>query len=281
MTVSADEGLRAGTTYEASGHPPGDARRRVAAGNASQFSDGAGACVVMNEKVARAEGLKPLGASSASRWPAASPTRWASARSIRRAQGAAAPGPDGGDIDLWELNEAFAVQVLYCATSWASPTGSTSTAAPSPSATLRRQRPAPHRPCAHRGQAAWRQACLVTMHRRRSPGVFERIGGGGRSPAGLSKGCLTGQPERRSHGAAAMTAPDRRISCSVDWLNGPRCSSARFADTATAGDLRRRARHVRNAADKWSRRTPPRRYRGARFDGEHRSSRATVAADAR
>jgi acetyl-CoA C-acetyltransferase len=82
VTISRDEGLREGTTYDSIKDirtaVPGGV---VTAGNASQFSDGAGACVVVDEQYAQRKGLAPLGTSSASRWPAASPTRWASARS--------------------------------------------------------------------------------------------------------------------------------------------------------------------------------------------------------
>ncbi len=58
----ADEGIRAGTTYEGvKDIKPAIRAACIAAGNASQFSDGAGACVVMNEKLAEQRGLKPLG----------------------------------------------------------------------------------------------------------------------------------------------------------------------------------------------------------------------------
>ena len=84
VTVSADEGLRPGTTYEGIKDirtaVPGGV---ITAGNASQFSDGAGACAVVSETYAQQKGLKHSAASSASRSPAASPTRWASARCSR------------------------------------------------------------------------------------------------------------------------------------------------------------------------------------------------------
>jgi acetyl-CoA C-acetyltransferase len=82
VTVENDEGIRAGTTKEGiSGIRPAIPGGVISAGNASQFSDGGGACVLMNETLAEKRGLKPLGRSSASRWPAASPMKWASARS--------------------------------------------------------------------------------------------------------------------------------------------------------------------------------------------------------
>ena len=85
MTIAADEGIRADTTYE------GVAKIRralpggvIAAGNASQFSDGASVCVVMDAQAGRAARPASRSASSAaSRWRAASPTRWASARCSR------------------------------------------------------------------------------------------------------------------------------------------------------------------------------------------------------
>jgi acetyl-CoA C-acetyltransferase len=62
VTVSVDEGLREGTTKEGiSGIKPAIPGGVISAGNASQFSDGAGACVVMNEDLAAKKGLKPLG----------------------------------------------------------------------------------------------------------------------------------------------------------------------------------------------------------------------------
>src|SRR5205085_8589919 len=62
VTVSADEGLRPGTTYEAvAGIRPALPGGVIAAGNASQFSDGAGACVVVSEAFAQKNNLKPLG----------------------------------------------------------------------------------------------------------------------------------------------------------------------------------------------------------------------------
>ena len=89
--------------------------KSITAGNASQLSDGASACVRDG-----AQGW-PSGAacsrsasSAASRSPAASRTRWASARSSPCRACCSAHGLTVDDIDLWELNEAFAVQVIYC-----------------------------------------------------------------------------------------------------------------------------------------------------------------------
>ena len=116
VTVSADEGLRPGTTYEAvAGIKPALPGGVIAAGNASQFSDGAGACIVMNEKVAEQKGLKPLGRFLGFAVAGCEPDEmgigpvFAVPKVLKRL------GLKMDDIDLWELNEAFAVQVLYCA----------------------------------------------------------------------------------------------------------------------------------------------------------------------
>ena len=115
VTVSDDEGIRAGTTYEGikdlrSALPGGV----VSAGNASQLSDGAGAVVVMHEKIAEQKGLKPLGRFLGFAVAGCEPDEmgigpvYAVPKVLKRL------GLTVADIDLWELNEAFAVQVLYC-----------------------------------------------------------------------------------------------------------------------------------------------------------------------
>ena len=115
VTVSADEGLREGTTVESvSGIKPAIPGGVIAAGNASQFSDGAGACVVMSEELASKRGLKPLGRFLGFAVAGCEPDEmgigpvFAVAKVLKRL------GLTVNDIDLWELNEAFAVQVLYC-----------------------------------------------------------------------------------------------------------------------------------------------------------------------
>ena len=116
VTVSVDEGLREGTTYETIKDirtaVPGGV---VTAGNASQFSDGAGACVVVSERYAQAKGLAPLGRFLGFAVSGCEPDEmcigpvFAVPKLLKRL------GMKVEDIDLWELNEAFAVQVLYCA----------------------------------------------------------------------------------------------------------------------------------------------------------------------
>ena len=116
VTVSADEGLREGTTYESiQGIRTAVPGGVVTAGNASQFSDGAGACVVMDEALASKKGLKPLGRFLGFAVAGCEPDEmgigpvFAVPKVLKRL------GLSVQDIDLWELNEAFAVQVLYCA----------------------------------------------------------------------------------------------------------------------------------------------------------------------
>ncbi len=115
VTLDDDEGRRPDTTIEGvskirSAVPGGV----VTAGNASQYSDGAGACVVMDAKLAEQRGLKPLGYFRAFAVAGCEPDEmgigpvFAIPKLLQRA------GLKIDDIDLWELNEAFAVQVLYC-----------------------------------------------------------------------------------------------------------------------------------------------------------------------
>jgi acetyl-CoA C-acetyltransferase len=115
VTLSADEGIRADTTYEAVAKIkpvfPGGV---IAAGNASQFSDGASACVVMDGKLAEKRGLQPLGIFRGFAVAGCEPDEmgigpvFAVPRLLERA------GVKMSDVGLWELNEAFAVQVIYC-----------------------------------------------------------------------------------------------------------------------------------------------------------------------
>jgi len=116
VTVSADEGLRPGTTYEVvAGIKPAMPGGVVAAGNASQFSDGAGAVVVMNETLAEKRGLKPLGRFLGFAVAGCEPDEMGIGPVFAVPKVLKKLGLTVNDIDLWELNEAFAVQVLYCA----------------------------------------------------------------------------------------------------------------------------------------------------------------------
>ena len=115
VTVSVDEGLREGTTVESiAGIKPAVPGGVIAAGNASQFSDGAGACVVTSEEYAARHNLKPIGRFLGFAVAGCEPDEmgigpvYAIPKVLKRL------GLTVADIDLWELNEAFAVQVLYC-----------------------------------------------------------------------------------------------------------------------------------------------------------------------
>jgi acetyl-CoA C-acetyltransferase len=116
VAVSRDEGIREGTTKEGiSGIKPAMPGGVIAAGNASQFSDGGGAVVVMHEKVAELKGLKPLGRYLGFAVAGCEPDEMGIGPVFAIPKVLAKLGLKVGDIDLWELNEAFAVQVLYCA----------------------------------------------------------------------------------------------------------------------------------------------------------------------
>ncbi len=115
ICIEHDEGIRADTTLEGvskirSALPGGV----ITAGNASQFSDGASAVVVMNSTLAEKRGLQPLGIFKGFAVAGCEPDEmgigpiYAIPRLLER------NGLKVSDIDLWELNEAFAVQVIYC-----------------------------------------------------------------------------------------------------------------------------------------------------------------------
>jgi acetyl-CoA C-acetyltransferase len=116
VTIAADEGIRADTTLEGvskirSALPGGV----ITAGNASQFSDGASVAIVMSAQTAQAKGLQPLGIFRGFAVAGCEPDEmgigpvFAVPKLLKKA------GLSVADIGLWELNEAFSVQVLYCA----------------------------------------------------------------------------------------------------------------------------------------------------------------------
>jgi acetyl-CoA C-acetyltransferase len=116
VTISADEGLRPGTAYEnIQGIRTAVPGGVVTAGNASQFSDGAGACVVVSETYAEQKGLKPLGRFLGFAVAGCEPDEMGIGPVFAVPKVLARLGLKVEDIDLWELNEAFAVQVLYSA----------------------------------------------------------------------------------------------------------------------------------------------------------------------
>ena len=115
VTASEDEGIRPDTTYEGvSQIKPAIEGGVIAAGNASQFSDGASAQVLMSDRVAASKGLKLLGIFRGFAVAGCEPDEmgigpvFAIPKLLKKA------GKKIEDIGLWELNEAFAVQVIYC-----------------------------------------------------------------------------------------------------------------------------------------------------------------------
>ena len=115
VTVSQDEGTREGTTKEGiAGIKPALPGGLIAAGNASQFSDGAGACVVTSEAYASRHNLQPIGRFLGFAVAGCEPDEMGIGPVYAVPKALARLGLKVEDIDLWELNEAFAVQVIYC-----------------------------------------------------------------------------------------------------------------------------------------------------------------------
>ncbi|KAB0587878.1 acetyl-CoA C-acyltransferase [Comamonas kerstersii] len=115
VTVSKDEGTREGTTKEGiSGLRSALPGGLITAGNASQFSDGAGACVLVHENYAARHGLKPLGRFLGFAVAGCEPDEMGIGPVFAVPKVLKKLGLTVDDIDLWELNEAFAVQVIYC-----------------------------------------------------------------------------------------------------------------------------------------------------------------------
>jgi acetyl-CoA C-acetyltransferase len=115
VTLTADEGIRPDTTYE------GVAKIRaalpggvIAAGNASQFSDGASVCIVMDAKRAEKKGLEALGIFRGFQVAGCEPDEMGIGPVFAVPKLLSKAGLRVEDIGLWELNEAFAVQVIYC-----------------------------------------------------------------------------------------------------------------------------------------------------------------------
>ena len=115
VIAAEDEGIRADTTYEGvSQIKPAIEGGCIAAGNASQFSDGASACVVMSAKEAARRGLTPLGIFRGFAAAGCDPKEMGIGPVFAVPKLLQQAGKSVSNIDLWELNEAFAVQVLYC-----------------------------------------------------------------------------------------------------------------------------------------------------------------------
>jgi acetyl-CoA C-acetyltransferase len=114
VTVSADEGVRASTLEGVQGLKTVVEGGTITAGNASQLSDGASAQVVMEAKLAEQLGLEPLGAYRGIAVAGCEPDEMGIGPVFAVPKLLKQHGLSVDDIGLWELNEAFAVQVLYC-----------------------------------------------------------------------------------------------------------------------------------------------------------------------
>ena len=115
VTVSQDEGIRPDTTLEGVAKiKPAIEGGVIAAGNASQFSDGASVAIVMSDKAAATRGLKPLGIFRGFAVAGCEPNEMGIGPVFAVPKLLKQTGTKIDDIDLWELNEAFAVQVIYC-----------------------------------------------------------------------------------------------------------------------------------------------------------------------
>jgi len=114
-TASQDEGIRPDTTYEGvSKIKPAIEGGVISAGNASQFSDGASVAIVMSDTMAAKRGLTPLGVFRGFAVAGCEPNEMGIGPVFAVPKLLKQTGVTMNEIDLWELNEAFAVQVIYC-----------------------------------------------------------------------------------------------------------------------------------------------------------------------
>ena len=114
VTLNDDEGIRGDTTYEGVAKiKPAMQGGVISAGNASQFSDGASCAIIMSSKLAEKRGLKPLGIFKGFAVAGCEPDEMGIGPVYAVPKLLARAGLKVSDIDLWELNEAFAVQVIY------------------------------------------------------------------------------------------------------------------------------------------------------------------------
>jgi acetyl-CoA C-acetyltransferase len=115
VTLTKDEGNRAETTLEGLNNlKPVIEGGVITAGNASQLSDGASASVLMSSKLAEQQNLTPLGAYRGIAVAGCEPDEMGIGPVFAIPKLLKQHGLTMNDIGLWELNEAFAVQVLYC-----------------------------------------------------------------------------------------------------------------------------------------------------------------------
>jgi len=114
LTLTHDEGLRSTSAQQLAALKPVIEGGHVTAGNASQLSDGASACVLMNSRLAEQRNLTPLGIFRGFAVAGCEPDEMGIGPVFAVPRLLARCGVRADDVGLWELNEAFAVQVLYC-----------------------------------------------------------------------------------------------------------------------------------------------------------------------
>ncbi|MGB6085715.1 acetyl-CoA C-acyltransferase [Parvibaculum sp.] len=116
VTLAADEGNRPGTTLErlSALKPVQGENCTVTAGNASQLSDGASACIVASARYAERRGITPMGRYLGFEVSGCEPAEMGIGPVFAIPKLLKKHGLGVDDIDLWELNEAFAVQAVYC-----------------------------------------------------------------------------------------------------------------------------------------------------------------------
>jgi len=115
VTSDRDEGIRPDTTYEGvSQIKPAVEGGVISAGNSSQFSDGASACVVMSDKATAKHGAKPMGIFRGFAVSGCEPDEMGIGPVLAVKKLLDRTGVSMNDIGLWELNEAFAVVAIYC-----------------------------------------------------------------------------------------------------------------------------------------------------------------------
>lgn len=114
VVLSRDEGNRPGTTLEQLAALPSVTKGSISAGNSSQLSDGAAACVLMEAKLAERRGLQPLGIYRGLVAAGCNPDEMGIGPVFAIPKLLERHGLKMDDIGLWELNEAFAVQTVYC-----------------------------------------------------------------------------------------------------------------------------------------------------------------------
>jgi acetyl-CoA C-acetyltransferase len=114
VTVTADEGIRATTAEALAGLKTVREGGTITAGNASQMSDGSSAQVIMDSKLAEQQGLEPLGIYRGMSVAGCEPDEMGIGPVFAIPKLLKANGLKMDDIGVWELNEAFACQVIYC-----------------------------------------------------------------------------------------------------------------------------------------------------------------------